>query len=268
MSFYGKIVWITGASSGIGEALAYAFAEEGARLVISSRRREALEKVREKAQNSSDVLVLPLDLSDISQMEPAVKKVKEQFGRIDILINNGGVSQRGNVMETPLDVERQIMEVNFFGTVALTKSVLPIMERQKDGHVVVISSILGKFAIPGRATYCASKHALQGYFGALEKELEKKKIKVSLICPGFIRTNVSKNAVTSDGTSHDSMDDGQAGGMSAEECARDIIKAVKKNRSEVYIGGKEILMVYLKRYVPSIFNSVVRKRVNKPNGQV
>lgn len=261
-------MWITGASSGIGEALAYAFAEEGARLVISSRRREALEKVREKAQNSSDVLVLPLDLADESQMKPAVKKVMEQFGRIDILINNGGVSQRGNVMDTSLEVERQIMEVNFFGSVGLSKTILPIMQRQKDGHIVVVSSILGKFSVPGRATYCASKHALQGYFGSLEREVEKENIKVSLICPGFIKTNVSKNAVTSDGSSHGSMDDGQAGGMSAEECAKEIVTAVRKKRSEVYIGGKEILMVYLKRYTPSLFKSVLSRVIKKPGGQI
>jgi dehydrogenase/reductase SDR family member 7B len=259
MSISGKVVWITGSSSGIGEALAYAFAKEGAQLILSSRNASKLTEVKSRCPYPERHIVLPLDLEDSSTFSADVRSVLDKFGRIDILINNGGISQRSLAARTSIETDRRIMETNFFGTVALTKAVLPSMIERGSGHLVVISSLMGKFSTPLRSTYSASKHALHGFFDSLRAEVRSQGIKVTLVCPGFIRTNISINALCADGSCHGTMDDAQAAGLLPGVCAARILQAVAKGREEVYIGGKEVMAVYLNRFFPGIFNHFIAK---------
>jgi len=255
-----KVVWITGASSGIGEELAYAFAKEGAFLVLSARNTEKLEQVKTTClRTTSKCWVQPTDFSGTNQLEEVVNVVLEQAGRIDLLINNAGRSQRSLAKETPLENDRSIMELNFFSVVALSKLVLPQMLKNQSGHFVVISSISGKFGFPLRTAYSASKHAVQGYFESLRAELINDNIKVTIVSPGRIKTNISRNALTQNGLSYNKMDDGQAKGMSAEVCAAQIVKAIKKDRKELLVGHKEIIMVYIRRFIPLLYHKLVTK---------
>lgn len=257
--FYNKVVWITGASSGIGEALAKALASEGAQLILSSRRLDELERVK-KTLNSPKVLVLPLDLAQTDNTNELAKQVIEKFGRIDILINNGGISQRSLAKDTTLDIDRRVMEVNFFGTVALTKSVLPYMLKQQSGHIIVISSVVGKFGFYLRSAYSASKHALEGFFESLRIETYKDNIKILIVSPGKIRTNISVNAITENGGTHNKMDESTDKGLSAEECARQILNGIKNNKEDLLIGRAEVRAVYLKRFFPKLFSKIIRKQ--------
>ncbi len=258
--FSDRVVWITGASSGIGKALAVELARRGARIVLSSRKLDELNAVKKDLPRAESHFVLPLDLGSGSSFNAETEQVVMQFKRIDYLFNCGGISQRSAAAETQLEVDRKIMEVNYFGTIALTKAVLPIMQKQRSGHIIVISSIAGKFGFFLRSAYSASKHALHGFFESLYLEEEKKNIKVTIACPGKINTNISLNALTGDGKAHDVMDHNQETGMSAEECARQILKAVEKGKIEVLIGNKEIKAVTLKRFFPSLFWKVIRKQ--------
>lgn len=258
--FANRVVWITGASSGIGKALAEELAPRGALLVLSSRKEGDLELVRSGLHNKERHLVLPLDLGSGATYINELKQVKHQFDRIDYLFNCGGVSQRSEAAETTLAVDRKIMEVNYFGTVALTKAILPIMREQQSGHIIAISSIAGKFGFFLRSAYSASKHALHGFFESLYLEEEKNNIHVTIVCPGKINTNISMNALTGDGEKHSVMDHNQVTGMSSEECARQILKAVERKKIEVLVGKKEIKAVTLKRFFPGLFWKVIRKQ--------
>ncbi len=258
--YQNQVIWITGASSGIGKALAAELAREGAKLVLSARKVEALEELKNTLPNAAVHLVLPLDLEHSENFEALAKEVYEVMGAIDVLINNGGMSQRSGVGETSLEVDRHIMEVNFFGNVALTKAVLPYFRKQKSGHFVVISSIAGKFGFFLRSAYSASKHALHGFYESLMLEEERNNIHVTIACPGKINTNISLNALNSEGEKHGEMDHNQSTGMSAEVCALQLIKAMKKGKKEVLIGNKEIKAVKLKRFFPRLFWKVIRKQ--------
>ncbi|MEM1322479.1 MAG: SDR family oxidoreductase [Bacteroidota bacterium] len=254
-----KVVWITGASSGIGEALSYAFAKEGARLVLSARREAELRRVQQQSGLPEErVLVLPLDLAQLETMAAKVAAVVERFGRIDVLVNNGGLSQRSLIIDTDISVYKRLMEVNYLGTVALTKAVLPVFIQQQSGQIGVISSLMGKFASPLRSGYCGAKHALHGFFDALRFEHEKNNVEVTLLCPGFIRTNVSRNALTADGSPQQKMDAATDKGMSPEHCAEQIIAALRRGKFEAYIGGKETLAIYVKRLFPKLLHRIVR----------
>lgn len=260
-TFQNKVVWITGASSGIGEALAKAFALDGAKLILSSRRIEELERVKSNLKSAdSDILILPLDLADSSKMDSLTKQVIDKFGHIDILINNGGISQRSYTKDTSLAIDRKVMEVNFFGTVALTKSVLPYMLQRKSGHIIAISSIAGKFGFYLRSAYSASKHALHGFFESLRMEIYKDNVNILIVCPGKIRTNISVNAVTGDGSKHSKMDESTDKGLSPEACAQQIITGIKKNKEELFIGGSDLRAVWLKRFFPGLFSKIIRKQ--------
>jgi short-subunit dehydrogenase len=254
------VILLTGATSGIGEALAYALAAKGAKLIIASRRKEELERVHSECKNPESVAILPLDLSKVDAMAEKAKDAEQFFGPIDILINCGGISQRSKAIDTNIEVDRQIMEVNYFGTVALTKAVLPSMVTRKSGHHVVVTSATGIISTPLRSSYSAAKHALHGFFDALRAEHHRDGLKVSLILPGFVKTQISLNALVGDGQKQNTMDDAQANGMSAEECAAQIITAIEKDKEEVYIGGmKEKTAIYVKRFLPGVFSKMVRK---------
>lgn len=254
-----KIVWITGASSGIGEALVYEYFKAGNKLIISARNRDELFRVKANCQNSFNVHVLPFDLSETETLQNKAEDAIKIFGKIDLLINSGGISQRGLALETNLKTEQQIMDTNFWGTVALSKAVLPLMIKNGGGQIVVVSSLVGKFGTKLRSAYAASKHALHGYFDSLRSEVYDKNIDITIVCPGFIKTNVSVNALTATGTHQGTMDDAQANGMTAKDCATEIFKAVSTKKEEVYIGGKEIKAVLLKRFFPNIFSKKIKK---------
>lgn len=254
-----KVIWITGASSGIGEATAYKFNQEGYHVILSARKEQELQRVKKHCKFPEHAKVLPLDLMEPQSFADKTKEAIAAFGQVDMVLHNGGISQRSLIKETPLEVDRKLMEVNFFGTIALTKAILPQFIAQKHGQFGVISSLVGKFGSPYRSSYAASKHALHGFFESLRHEHFDENIAVTMICPGFIKTDVSKNALTADGTPLNEMDSAQENGMSAEECAKQIFKALTAKKEEVYIGGKEKLGIYLKRFVPTIFTKILRK---------
>lgn len=257
--FNNKIVWITGASSGIGEALSYAFARQGAKLVISSRRQKELQRVKSNCPTPENVLILPIDLEKHDQMPKKVQTVLKHFGRIDVLVNNGGISQRSLAKDTDLYVDKKIMDINYFGTIALTKALLPTLIEQKSGQIAVISSVTGKIGVPVRSAYAASKHALFGFFDSLRAEHWQDKIKVCMICPGYIRTNVSINALTGKGAPQNTMDEATDKGMTPAELSKKILKALKKGKKEVYFGGKEVAGIYLRRFLPGLLFRIMRK---------
>lgn len=249
-----KTVWITGASSGIGEALAYQFAKKNDNLILSSRNEKALEEIALKCRTgSNNVVVLPLDLSKSDSFDLTVTELKKQVNQIDILVNNGGLSQRSPILDTPMEVDRKIFEINYFGTIALTKAVLPWMIETGGGNITAISSISGKFGFPLRASYSATKHALFGFFETLGLEQVKNNIRTTIICPGRIQTNISKNALDHQGKATHEMDPGLQNGMPVDICARKILRAIEKNKREAWIGGKEILLVYIHKYFPKLF---------------
>lgn len=259
LPFRDATVWITGASSGIGEALAYEWAAQGARLILSARRTERLEAVRQACTRPDAHHVLPLDLADPASLPAAAASAQQLAGRLDILVHNGGISQRGLAAETDLEVDRRIMEVNYFGAVGLTKAVLPTMLAQGTGRFVVVSSLVGLFGTAQRTAYAASKHALHGFFDSLRAEVYDAGLRVTLVCPGFIRTDITRHALTGDGQPFGKMGDAQAHGMPPDQCAEAILQAVRADRDEVYIGGREVLGVYLKRLSPALFNRFIRR---------
>lgn len=259
MTYNNKIIWITGASSGIGEAVTYAFAKEGAHVIISARREDELERVKAKCPDQSKVTVVKLDIEEYKLIQGKVKPVIEKFGRIDVLFNNAGISQRATANDTSLEVYERIMNINFMGTVAMTKAVLPFMLQQKSGHIAVISSLTGKFSTALRTGYSASKHALHGFFDGLRSEVYESNIQVTIICPGFVKTTISNNALKGDGIPQNKMDDAIANGLEPTYVAEKILSGMKKGKEEIYVAGKEMMGVYLKRFLPGVFSSYIRK---------
>lgn len=260
MSFSNKVVWITGASSGIGKALAIELSQQNAKLILSSRKKESLELVKNECKNANEVKIIPLDLEDYTNLQPKVDEAIACFGNIDILVNNGGISQRSLVKDTEIAVDKRLMDINYLGTVALTKAVLPHFIKNKNGQYVVTTSIVGKIGTPLRSSYAASKHALHGFFDSLRAENYQNNIVVTLVCPGFVNTNVSKNALTGNGTPQDKMDNATANGIQPERFAKLMVKAIKNKKEEVYIAGaKEKLAVYAKRFYPKFLSVMLRK---------
>lgn len=260
MNFNNKIIWVTGASSGIGKALAMALSEQGAKVIISSRNVEKLEEVRNLCVNSNKVKILKLDLDDYLNLDKIVGKAIQLFGEIDILINNGGISQRSLAIDTDIEVDTRIFKTNYFGTIALTKAILPYFSARKEGHFVVVTSVVGKIGTPLRSSYAASKHALHGFFDSLRAEIYNDNINVTLICPGFVNTNVSINALTGDGSKQNTLDKATENGLSPEYFTKRMLKAIARKKQEVVIGGKlEVFAVYVKRFFPKLIARMVRK---------
>ncbi len=261
-----QVVWITGASSGIGEALALLMAQKGERLIITGRREERLQTVRERClsvskeasvETTSECFVLPFDLSQIDEIPNLVKEAVNVYGRIDILINNAGVSQRALISQSSLSLYRKIMEIDFFSPIELTKSILPFMKEQGGGQIGVVTSIVGKFGFPLRGAYSASKHALHGFFDTLRAEEES--IDVTIIVPGRVKTEISLSALGKEGQPHNTMDPGQENGISSELAAKKIEVALRKRRREVLVGGRELLLVYIRRFFPPLYYRILRK---------
>ena len=258
IDFKGKTVWITGASSGIGKALAIKLGSLGANLVLSSRKEDQLVEVANLC--NTEVLILPIDLERSSDFSEKVVKVVSKFKSIDLLINNGGISQRSRAYETDIEIDRKIMEVNYFGTVALTKSILPVMQKQKSGHITTISSSSGKFGFFLRSSYSASKFAQVGFFESLRLEEEKNNIFISIVFPFLVKTNISLNAITEKGVTNKKNDSLIEKGISPEKCAQDIIDGIMDQKKEIYSGGKGAWILNIKRFFPELFFKLIRKQ--------
>lgn len=255
-----KIIWITGASGGIGEALAHAFAKEGASIVLSARRIAELERVRLALPHPEKHLILPLDICDEQAQQQALDAVLTRYGKLDWLINNAGISQRALVMDTCGETDRKIMEIDYFAQVALSRRVLSCMLKQRQGQLVFISSIAGLVGTQYRGSYSAAKAALHLWANSARAELFEQGIRVAVVFPGFVKTAVSMNALTGTGEALGKMDDAQANAMSATEFASATLSALRAGKSYIVIGGfKEKLAALLGRFAPELLYKMIRK---------
>ncbi len=251
------VIWITGASSGIGEELAKQYAKRGSKLILSARRKTELERVKNSCSTPENIKIVPLDLTDFAHLPQRVEEAKRCFGKIDILINNGGVSQRSMIAETDFDVYKQLIDINYLGTIALSKALLPHFIERQQGQYAVVTSVMGKYGSPFRSGYAGAKHALHGFFDVLRMEHQKDNISVSLLCPGFVQTNVTINALTGDGSTLGHDDPATKNGLLVEVFCKKAIKAIDKKAWETYFGKKEKLGVYLKRISQKLLHFVV-----------
>ncbi len=255
----GKVVWITGASSGIGEALAKVSAAAGLRVILSSRNAAELERVAAECGAGCAAKVLPMDLSHPESIQETAEKAASIFGPIDILVNNAGVGQRALALDTKPETLRAIFEVNFFASVSLSNAILPSMIKRKSGTIVAISSVLGGLPLPKRSAYVASKHAIEGYFQTLRLELSATGVKVLIVRPGLIATNFSKNAFEADGSTHGKSSAGKWRRTSPETCASAILDAILEGRENLLVGGIETWGLLAKRLLPEqLFNSLYK----------
>ena len=260
MNFKGKTFWITGASSGMGKSVSLELAKSKVRLIISDRDISGLEETAKAIQNlGSEVRIEPLDMADSESIAKTAERVIADGEKISGLYQFAGISQRSFVTETPLENDRKIMEINFFGVIALTKALLPSMIQNGEGQLAVASSLGGKFGFPYRSAYSASKHALHGFFESIRAENYKNNIRVSILIGGRIQTNISKFALTKDGKEHGKMDAGQANGITPEKAARQICNGLKKDKNEIPVGSSELIILQIKRFFPRIHAKLVRK---------
>ncbi len=262
-SFKNKVVWVTGASSGIGEALAKDFARKGAKVILTARRKDRLEQVAQQIHHElgrQDIAkVLPLDLLLYEQVQNAVEQAIALFGGVDVLVNNAGASQRSLVVDTPFCVEKKMIDLDLMSPIALTKAILPHFLSRKTGRVIVTSSVMGYLELPGNATYACVKHGLNGYFYSLGYELKKYGILVQVLEPGFVKTEITLNAITASGVPYGKMDNTHARAMSAEEFSRRAIKKLEQNSEEIIIAGKEIIALYVRCWFPSLYRKFVHR---------
>lgn len=265
-----KVVVITGASSGLGKECARVFHAAGARLILCGRDQKRLQEVVEELGNINSVIqtytpcTVTFDLSNTSVVSSAAEEILKCHGHVDVLINNAGISYRGNILDTHVSVQRDVMETNYFGPVALTQAILPSMVERRSGHIVVISSVQGKISIPYRSAYSASKHATQAYFDCLRAEVERLGLQVSVISPGYIRTNLSINAVTGDGSKYGVMDKTTARGSDPVDVARAVLKAVCHKQKDVVLAGLlPTAAIYLRTLWPSLYFRLMASRAIK-----
>ena len=252
-----QVIWITGASSGIGAELAKQYAYRGEHLILSARRMDVLEEIKQHCTQAASVQLLPFDLTEYQAMEGVVAQAVRFHGKIDLLINNGGISQRSLIIESKFEVFEKLMAVDYLGTVALSRALLPYFIKQKQGHYAVVSSVMGKFGSPYRSGYCGAKHALHGFFDVLRMEHQKDGIHVSIVCPGFVKTPIAINAVTGDGSALGEDDTATRKGLNVTRFCSKMIHALDQKRWEVYIGKKEKLGVYLKRISNTLVHHIV-----------
>lgn len=267
------VVVITGASSGLGKECARAFHAAGARLVLCGRDATRLQQVVQeltatsasaKQKQTHTPSTVTFDLADRHTVDRAAEEILKCYGHVDVLINNAGISFRGNILDTSVSVQRDVMETNYFGPIALTQALLPSMVGRRSGHIVAISSVQGKIAIPYRSAYAASKHATQAYFDCLRAEVEHDGIGVSVISPGYIRTNLSLNAVTGDGSKYGVMDKNTATGWDPADVAQAVLKAVRHRSKDVVLAGAlPTVAVYLRTLWPALFFKLMSSRARK-----
>lgn len=264
--FKDQVVWITGASSGIGEAVAIEMAGEGAKLVLSARREDELNRVAEaaRAAGAGEVMVLPLDVTRLESFDGAVDAVLGKFSHIDMLLNNAGVAQTALIVKTQMDAYRKIFEINFFGQVALTKKVLPHMLKRKSGHIAVTSSVSGQIGTPERAGYTAVKHAVMGWFDTLRLEVFQHDMQVTTITPGYIATNISEFAHNGEGVAFGRSSTNNDNGMKVDACAVAIMKGFKRGKRDIAVGtGIEMWAMTIKYWWPSLLFKLTEKRCRR-----
>ena len=260
MDFLNKRIWITGASSGTGEALTKLLSQKGARLIISSRRQNELLRVKSQCQNPENITVVALDQSNYQSIPAIVNPILSEFDGVDILINNSGVSQRATVEDEDFSVVVDMMNVNFFGAAALTKCVLPYMIKQKSGFIVCMSSLAGCFGIPKRSGYAAAKHDLHGFFETLRAENYQNNISVMMVCPGYVSTQMAKNALYADGKPTGVDEDAMKKGLTPRQLAQKIIKGIVSNKQQINPGGGETFGIFIHRWFPRLFSKIIRNK--------
>ncbi|ODM99916.1 Dehydrogenase/reductase SDR family protein 7-like [Orchesella cincta] len=258
-SLEGKVVLITGASCGIGESLATYFYRAGCRLILAARRKQELERVRDslvRMQTNGKVYVpavLELDLADLTSIPSKANAAIAIYDTVDIVINNAGIFNRGSVLETIMEVDQQVMNVNYFGALALTKVIGNQMLKQNSGHIVFMSSVVGKIAIPNSAAYSASKHALQALADSLRAEVAAKGIKVTVISPSFVKTDITVNAFTTSGEKYGRVTQDIASGYTPDYVAERTFKAVVNEESDVVIAPlTHKASIYIRTFLPSL----------------
>lgn len=256
--FENKVVWLTGASSGIGEQLAYQLSALGAKLILSSRNEDKLIAVKNKCACADKTHVLPLDMGQSEKLSGKASVAQHVFGPIDIVIHNAGLAAKDLAINTPLAIDKTIMDINYFGPVALTKALLPAMLTRKEGQIAVVGSLSSRYGVPTLSAYAASKHALMGFFESLRAETHKDNITISLLIPGTIRTGITTKALKGDRNTYNKMDRSMEQGMAPEICAKEMLKAIAAQREEAIIGGPETITVWLKRFFPKLLNRIIR----------
>ncbi|MCH2213629.1 MAG: SDR family NAD(P)-dependent oxidoreductase [Flavobacteriales bacterium] len=262
-----KCVWVTGASSGIGLEAARQLSLFTENLVISARSKSKLDELKIQLQETSSVIVAPLDLSNSQSIKAAATFILDQNLVPDLVFHAGGISQRSYANETSIEVDRRIMEVNYFGTIQLTKELLPRMIANGGGHFAIVTSLVGLFGYGVRSAYSASKHALHGFFESLDIELVDKGIASTLICPGGVQTNISLNALQGDGSNAGVMDEMQTQGMPVDQAVRRMVNGILQKKKLLIIGSpKEKLGVLMSKFFPSIFFKIASKQ--NPRGSV
>lgn len=259
-SLNNKVVWITGASSGLGKALAQECALQGAQVILTARRKDELENVRQSLANPDQHISVVADITDETQVRHAYEQVLNEKGRIDWLINNAGLSQRALIADTTMQTERAIMEVDYFSQVFLTKTVLPTFLKQKSGRIAFVSSVAGLLGTQYRASYSAAKAAIHMWANSLRAEVADEGVGVSVIFPGFVKTNVSFNALNGEGKAQGHQDEAIENGLTAEDFARQTVEALLSNEEYIVIGGrKEKLGVLVSRLSPPTLYKMIRK---------
>jgi len=262
--FENKVIWITGASSGIGEACTYELSKQHAKLILTAPEVDILQQVKEKSSQlgAREVCLLPADLSSLESLEQLAETAWACFGKIDLIFNNAGISQRATTIEADFEMTKKIMGINFFAPVILTKTLLPKMIENGGGQIAVTTSISGKFGFPLRSAYCSSKHALYGFFETVESEYFKNNIRVTIVCPGRVQTNISFHALEKDGKPHGKLDPGQSKGVTAQQAAKKIVRAFEREKTEILVGKSELMMVYIKRFFPKLCRKIIRNFKN------
>ena len=256
------VVWITGASSGIGAELAKQYSKRNINLILSARRAAVLLEVKESCKGHSKIEILPFDINNFDSAPNQVEKALSFFGRVDVLINNAGISQRSLILDSKFEVFKKIIEIDYLGTVALSRAILPHFISQQSGHYVVVSSVMGKFGSPYRSGYCGAKHALHGFFDVMRMEHQKDNVYVTMVCPGFVATPIALNSIQGDGTALGKDDEATRKGLDVVYFVRKMIHAIDQKKWELSIGGKEKLGVFLKRLSNKlVHNVVIRSRV-------
>lgn len=256
--FHEKVVWVTGASSGIGEAYAEAFRAEGAKLILSGRRRDVLEALAQRLGGAERCAVLPFEATDFDALPSVAEQAQAAFGQIDVLINNAGVSQRSLARDTAFEVYRRVIDIDLMALIALTQLVAPMMTAQGAGRIIAVSSIAGKVGAPLRTAYCAAKHGVFGYFDALRAELSTEGVEVHVVAPGSVKTDISRNALTGDGSARGASDPAIEAGMAPADVARITLAQIRRGRREIIIAeGRERLIERLRRHTPEFaFNRI------------
>jgi len=259
-SYKGKVVWITGASSGIGEYTAYRFAKDGAKLILTARKKDVLDTVAAKCKSlgAEDTCVLPCDLGNLDVLEDLANNAWEAFLGVDVFFANAGISQRCPTAEADMEIIRRVMDLDYYSPVIITKALLPKMLERGKGQLVCTSSIAGLFGSKHRCAYCSAKAALQRFFETIGAEYYDQGIRTTVIIPGRIRTNISLSALEAGGKAHGKMDPGQEKGISAEKSANTIYKAIAREKREQLTGGAELLMSYFKRFLPGLCFKISR----------